>query len=133
MMDTIRSLLLDANEPVKQLCAALVVEHGDVQAMGPDGYAFRFGRPSKPQGSVIVTRHEEDGVEWVHASIARIHQMPSYKDLRALKEVVFGAGWAYQVFAPPGEHVNIHPNALHLFGRADGKQTMPNFGRFGSI
>jgi hypothetical protein len=47
---------------------------------------------------------------------------------------VFGRRrWAYQVFVPESEHVNIHPHALHLWGRADGTNALPNFGRFGTI
>ena len=42
-------------------------------------------------------------------------------------------GYAYQVFAPPESHVNIHGNALHLWGRADGKPILPEFGDMGTI
>jgi len=53
--------------------------------------------------------------------------MPSYNDLAMLHAAVFESGWAYQVFVPPGEHVNLHDFALHLFGRLDGAPVLPDF------
>jgi hypothetical protein len=41
--------------------------------------------------------------------------------------VVFGDRWAYQVFAPPADHINLHNFALHLWGRLDGKPVLPDF------
>lgn len=91
---------------------------------GPDGWAL-----SRLDGtaSVILTVADHDGDEWVHASIARPTSMPDYEDLKVLHAAVFDDGWAYQVFAPSSEHVNIHSFALHLFGRLDGKPALPDF------
>jgi hypothetical protein len=77
--------------------------------------------------SVVVTCAPCEGDEWVHASIARRDRIPDYADLKLLHAAVFGDGWAYQVFAPPSDHVNIHENALHLWGRLDGKPALPDF------
>jgi hypothetical protein len=91
---------------------------------------------SRPPGSsVIITRdHETDPDHvWVHASLAHRDRVPSYEELTKLKLAAFGSGWAYQVFAPPSEHVNIHDHALHLWGRLDGARVLPDFGRFGTI
>lgn len=79
-----------------------------------------------------VTVAEFDGEEWIHASIAG-PTMPSYDDLTRLHRAVFGDGYAYQVFAPASDHVNIHEHAVHLWGRADGARVTPDFGRLGSI
>jgi hypothetical protein len=94
------------------------------QPFGPDGWSLmNFDGRS----SVIVScAPADDGNEWVHASIAR-DQMPTYADLTLLHDAVFGTGWAYQVFAPPSDHVNIHEHALHLWGRLDGKPALPDF------
>lgn len=91
---------------------------------------------SRPRGSsVIITRdHDSDPDHlWVHASIAHLDRMPTYEELTKLHVAAFGSGWAYQVFAPPAEHININAHALHLFGRADGERVLPDFGRFGTI
>lgn len=88
-------------------------------------------------GSIIVTVDHQTGypdqTNWIHASISRDDHMPTYEDLKLLHQAVWGDGWAYQVFAPPAEHINIHEHVLHLFGRADGRRVLPDFGRFGTI
>ena len=94
--------------------------------MGPDGWAYtHLGGAT----SVIVTScpHGDPVTDWIHASIAHTDRMPDYDDLKALHRAVFGDGWAYQVFAPPADHVNIHQYALHLFGRLDGLPVLPDF------
>lgn len=83
--------------------------------------------------SVIVSSSEWDGVEWIHASMTGDGAVPSYEELVLLHRAVFGDGYAYQVFTPEDEHVNIHEHALHLWGRLDGKPVLPNFGQFGTI
>lgn len=97
---------------------------GPPTPFGPDGW--RFIR-AEQTGSIIITCAEHDGDEWIHASIAYPTHMPRYEDLKLLHQAVFGDGWAYQVFAPPTDHVNIHEHALHLFGRLDGKPALPDF------
>lgn len=86
-------------------------------------------------GSVIVSvARWEDGNEWVHASLAFSEEMPTYDDLVLLRAAVWGDdGWAFQVFAPPSDHISIHPYALHLWGRLDGVRSHPDFGRMGTI
>jgi hypothetical protein len=90
---------------------------------GPDGWRYDH----RLHGSVIVTNAAHGEHDWVHASIAWPDRMPSYDDLKLLHRAVFGDGWAYQVFAPPADHVNIHSFALHLFGRLDGAPVLPDF------
>lgn len=99
------------------------------EPFGPDGWRMvaRAG-----DASVIASCAELDGTEWLHASIARRDVMPSYADLCLLHQAVF-RGYAFQVFAPPAKHVNIHQYALHLWGRLDGATPLPDFGALGSI
>lgn len=100
---------------------------------GPDGWVLRC---REEPGSIIVSRAPlpDDGDrEWVHASIAFDDRDPTYRELAALGQAVFREGWAYQVFAPSSEHVNIHEHALHLWGRDDGSPALPNFAPGGSI
>lgn len=97
---------------------------------GPDGWLMRHRNGTT---SIIVTAAEMDGVEYIHASIADSEMLPQYADLVQIHRAVFGDGYAYQVFAPRAQHVNIHPNALHLWGRADGAAALPEFGSAGTI
>jgi hypothetical protein len=123
----------------EEMLARVLREHG-VQVVnrlvfGPSGWDMRIAQVRGGPGSLIVTQAEQDdGEEWLHASIAWRHNMPTYDDLTMLHRAVFGRRrWAYQVFTPDTEHVNIHRYALHLWGRADGARVLPDFGRFGSI
>lgn len=105
---------------------------GVPQPFGPDGWKYRthisIPGTDAPDREIIVTACDWEGVEWIHASIARPDRMPDYDDLVELHRGVFGDAWAYQLFAPPESHVNIHPFALHLWGRHDGEPVMPDFG-----
>jgi hypothetical protein len=81
----------------------------------------------------VTGDHQSDSVNWIHASIGQHDHMPTYEDLQLLHRAVFRQGWAYEVFAPPADHINIHSFVRHLFGRADGERVLPDFGRFGTI
>lgn len=110
-------------------------EWGAPQPFGPDGWLLAHAT-DPAAGSVVVSASdfEDGGPVWLHASISRGPLMPTYEDLRALHRAVWGTtGYAYEVHAPESQHVNIHPNARHLWGRADGKPVLPEFGRFGTI
>lgn len=98
---------------------------------GPDGWRLiRYDGTV----SVLVSAASFDGVEWIHASLARHDRtIPGYSELTLLHKAAFGDGWAYQLFAPRNDHVNIHEFALHIWGRADGAPALPNFGAGGSI
>lgn len=91
---------------------------------GPEGWRFD---QLDGYARIIVSVAPCDGDDWIHASISRRDEMPSYADLKLLHAAVFDGGWAYQVFAPPSEHVNIHAHALHLFGRLDKAPVLPDF------
>lgn len=94
------------------------------QPYGPDGW---FLTARDKSGSVIVSVAPHGNAEWIHASIAWTDHTPTYEDLVKLHKAVFRDGYAYQVFAPSAEHVNIHAYALHLWGRLDGQPGLPVF------
>lgn len=98
---------------------------------GPDGVTLIHSNGSNTM--IISAADWDDGVEYIHASIADTLQTPSYDDLVKLHKTAFGDGYAYQVFAPRDQHVNIHEHALHLWGRADGQPVLPEFGAMGTI
>jgi hypothetical protein len=100
---------------------------------GPDGY--RFDRKDGLSRIIVTlgpTPDPADG-DWLHASISVTHRIPTYDELVMLHKAVWPNGYAYQVFAPPSEHVNIHPYALHLWGTLDGLPRLPEFGAMGTI
>lgn len=102
----------------------------DVEPFGPMGLRCKIttGGAVHTPGSIIVTQaaHDDDGIEWLHASIAWRDRDPSYAELAILFRAVFGRRrFAYQVFAPESEHVNIHEHALHLWGHVNGERLTP--------
>jgi len=74
---------------------------------------------------------ELDGRRWLHVSLANPRRLPPYRDIVEVKELFIGRGKkAIQVFPPRAEHVNIHPNCLHLWHCVDG-DPLPDFTRGG--
>lgn len=112
-------------------------------AQGPDGWRFQEFVDGAMTREIIATVASHDRVEWIHASVVRLtdgvvgdETMPTYEDLTEMHHAVFhgGQGYAYQMFVPPSSHVSIRNNALHLWGRLDGRPVMPDFGAaLGSI
>lgn len=96
------------------------------EKFGPNGWLVRATDGGR---SLVVTCSDvaDDPTEWIHASLTGANDVPSYDELKTLHRAVFRDGWAYQVFAPPSDHVNIHERALHLFGRLDGAPALPDF------
>ena len=90
---------------------------------GDDGWLIA----SKYKGQIIVTCADYGGNLWIHASISRIDEMPTYEDLKLMHKACFNNGFAYQVFVPEKDHVNFHAYVLHLWGRLDGTPVLPDF------
>lgn len=97
----------------------------EIVQTGEDGrsYANRAARMT-----VIVSGAvEADGHRWMHVSVGRPRQMPSYEDLAFIKRVFIGPERAaIQVFPRASEHVNIHPFVLHLWMPID-HYPLPDF------
>lgn len=76
---------------------------------------------------------ERDGLRWLHVSMSRNSELPSYDDLRAVKDLFIGRDEeALQIFPPEAEYVNVHPFCLHLWHCIDQRVT-PDFREDGMI
>lgn len=72
---------------------------------------------------------EADGRMWFHVSMSRPTRLPTWQDVRRVKDAFIGKDQkAVQVFPPQSEYVNIHPHVLHLFHCMDG-DVLPDFRR----
>lgn len=117
---------------------------------GDDGWAMDIRADAAPRDKnnlpvaarIIVSYGPEGMVDpdydgqdpnWLHASMSRSDQPPTYNDMKRLHAAVWPTGWAYSVWAPPDDHVNYHETALHIWGRLDGRKCLPNFGAMGMI
>ena len=103
---------------------AFGVSGWQVEPFGPDGRALTHIASAT---TIIATRARHHGDEWLHASVAHPDRMPTWQEMRWLKEAVFGERFAYMVFPPSSTFVNIHDYALHLWGRDDGAPAIPDF------
>lgn len=78
-------------------------------------------------------RKESDGRRWVHVSCSRPSKLPSWEDLREVKDTFIGRDRrALQVLPPAAEYINIHPHCLHLWSCLDG-EPVPDFRIAGMI
>jgi len=83
---------------------------------------------------IVSTADFPDGRDWMHVSMSRVDRLPSYGDMKHVKEVLIGNDrWAAQFFPPAADHVNIHQFCLHLWCPLTGELPWPNFGEGGTI
>lgn len=101
--------------------------------IGPWMYR-EIGRAREHALTVICTGHlYPDGRRWMHVSFSRPHRLPSWEDLRVVKDTFVGRDrLALQVLPRQDEYVNIHPHVLHLWSCLDG-DPVPDFRLDGGI
>jgi hypothetical protein len=63
---------------------------------------------------------EADGKHWLHLSVSRRTYVPTWTDLRRVKETFLGDRYACIVFPPAAFYVNLSANVLHLWACVDG-------------
>jgi hypothetical protein len=102
-----------------------------VMRQGPAvGYVYRsaFGL-----AVIVSVAEEDDGHRWLHVSCSRAERLPTWRELREVKELFVGRDrLALQVLPPEDEYVNVHPNVLHLWCRL-GPRPVPDFRTLGGI
>lgn len=58
---------------------------------------------------------KDDEQFWLHVSVSRAKAIPSHLDMARVKSAFIGNRYAYSVWPPEENYVNIHPNCLHLW------------------
>lgn len=84
-----------------------------VQMEGMDGFKGTIAMPTWV-GSIIVSH----GCGWNHTSVSPTKRriMPSWEDMKILKDIVFKDEDAvYQIIPPKSQYVNNLDNCLHLW------------------
>jgi len=80
-------------------------------------------------GAMMVIAEVElvDGKLWMHVSTSRAGRLPTWEDLRLVKDVIIGRDRkAIQVLPSEAEYVNIHPYVLHLYAPLE-EDPLPDF------
>ncbi len=66
------------------------------------------------------------GLGWEHVSVSKKTMVPRYEELTYVKDLFWGPeDCAMQLFVPEAEHINCHPNCLHLWRPVDGEIPRP--------
>ena len=130
-----RALLFDA-ETVR----LVALQRDATTARRPLGWALdQRGEDEEgwyhPSGLTVIwsIARELDGRVWLHASMAHTDRIPTWEELRALKDwLIAGDRYAYQVLPPATRYVNLNPHVLHLWAVIDGPEPLPDFLHGGS-
>lgn len=76
---------------------------------------------------VIISGIEIDHKRWIHVSVSRKSRLPSWDDLKIVKNLFIGLDKkALQVLPAYKEYINLHPYCLHLWYCLDG-DPVPDF------
>jgi hypothetical protein len=90
------------------------------------GYALQHRNGLR---AIIDCSQKEDDRWWVHVSVSRSARMPTHDDMTLVKQAFLGDRYAYAVYPPKSEYVNIHIFCLHLWTLVDGEngRVLPEF------
>jgi hypothetical protein len=84
-------------------------------------------------GAMFSVEREADGKRWVHVSVSHRDRVPTWDELRSVKDWLLGRDTlVVQVLPPEAEYVNVHPYVLHLWHCLDGRP-VPDFRHEGLI
>lgn len=83
--------------------------------------------------SSVARDPAQDNRRWLHVSMSRRDRLPSYEDMRRVKDLFIGPERkAIQIFPKESEYCNRHAYCLHLWSCLDG-DTLPDFRAGGEI
>jgi hypothetical protein len=82
---------------------------------------------------ICSARAEADGKRWAHVSCSYRNKLPSWEEMRLVKDTFIGRDKKAIIVLPPeAEHVNIHPYVMHLWHCLD-EDPLPDFRINGQI
>lgn len=98
-----------------------------------EGFANMRAFISRDGLKVLAEVENIDGAKWLHVSCSRAKKLPSWFDLRRVKDLFVGKKRkAVQVLPPEDEYVNLNPYVLHLYAPID-RDPLPDFRMDGAI
>lgn len=82
----------------------------------PHGMFFLRCPATKAEIKVIATSGDDRHLPWEHVSASLKHRCPTWDEMSWLKQLFWEDDDCVVQFHPPkSEHVNVHPNCLHLW------------------
>jgi hypothetical protein len=86
-----------------------------------------------PDGLRVIESFEQLDEAWLHVSASYENRLPSWEDMREVKETFCGKKReAYIVLPPEERYINDHKYVLHLWCAIDGP-VLPDFRRMGPL
>lgn len=116
--------LLEIGQPVSGLAFPPAGWH----VIGDWGAGYALGNHDGLR-LIIDCSQKDDDRWWIHISVSRAKRTPSHEDMAAAKRAFLGDRYAYAVYPPRAQYVNIHPNCLHLWSLIDDRdgRILPEF------
>jgi hypothetical protein len=72
----------------------------------------------------IIASNGHGSIRWEHVSVSVQHRIPNWQEMSWVKDQFFKDDeCVMQLHVPKSEHINIHPNVLHLWRPLD--ETIP--------
>ncbi len=99
------------------------------QVLGRWGYGFQLRQSRGGLRVLVDCEFKPDGKPWLHVSYSRKDWIPSHADTCLIKADFIGDRYAYAVFPPASQYVNIHEKCLHLWACMEGDdgRMLPEF------
>jgi hypothetical protein len=107
-------------------------EHEVLPRVLPLGWSMTnetAGRMYQAIGFKVIAsvNQQRDGQAWLHVSVSRRDRIPTWQELKDIKDLFIGAKRvALQVLPSADKYVNLHPYCLHLWCCLDG-DPVPDF------
>jgi hypothetical protein len=120
-------LVLDAEvaDWVSEYLPKILPPHWQVLDTNLNGARYQSVRG---QRVILSGDREEDGRRWMHLSTSFQDRLPTWEELRDVKELFLGDRTALQVLPKKENYVNVHPYVLHLWVCLD-EEVIPDFTR----
>ncbi len=75
------------------------------------------------QKPMVVIASADEG--WDHVSVSREKRVPNWHEMSYIHRLFFKEQPAMQLHVPASDHINIHPNVLHLWSPHNEKIPLP--------
>lgn len=73
-----------------------------------------FLMPLAKKGEILrIIASSDEG--WDHVSVSLEHRIPTWNEMELVKKLFMGDVVAYQLHLPESQHINCHPNVLHIW------------------
>jgi len=88
--------------------------------IGDDGGSFLIPSPVDAAPMCVIASF---GLGWDHVSVSRRNRCPNWPEMEHVKRLFFRPGEvAMQLHVPAEQHINLHPNTLHIWRPNDGRE-----------